>query len=347
MIRRPDLCLDDRPRLKRPIMQKTVQRRGGFLVAALVVTMVAGACTAPRADPLAAEREAPRAAAVPGGPDAPARRPGTDDLPEEPRRPVTADDICSALAGAAAEYDLPLAFFVRLIWQESRLNPFAVSRAGAQGIAQFMPRTAGWRGLVDPFDPIAALWKSAHYLDELRSNFGNLGLAAAAYNGGSGRVQAWLAGRRADLPGETRAYVTIVTGSPVDSWRRNELPAMPNVIPAEFPCPTITAMTPTVRSASLRRGALPRQGPAEKPWMILLAGNWSEDKALAQYERLQRRFATLLGEREPQVLKRRVAGRGPAPVSLVRVFEETRGSADALCKQLRAGNAGCLVLRNF
>ena len=38
-------------------------------------------------------------------------------------------------------------FFVRVIWQESRFNALAVSPKGAQGIAQFMPRTADWRGL--------------------------------------------------------------------------------------------------------------------------------------------------------------------------------------------------------
>ena len=40
---------------------------------------------------------------------------------------------------------LPLDFFVRVIWQESHFNPMAVSSKGAQGIAQFMPRTADWR----------------------------------------------------------------------------------------------------------------------------------------------------------------------------------------------------------
>src|SRR5262245_52151366 len=49
--------------------------------------------------------------------------------------------ICDALAAAAAENDLPVDFFARLIWQESRFDPTAVSRAGAQGVAQFMPAT--------------------------------------------------------------------------------------------------------------------------------------------------------------------------------------------------------------
>jgi hypothetical protein len=50
--------------------------------------------------------------------------------------------ICDVLAAAAAENDLPVDFFARLIWQESRFDPTAVSRAGAQGVAQFMPATA-------------------------------------------------------------------------------------------------------------------------------------------------------------------------------------------------------------
>jgi soluble lytic murein transglycosylase-like protein len=49
-----------------------------------------------------------------------------------------------------------------------------------------MPQTASWHGLADPFDPIEALRHSAVYLRELRDRFGNLGLAAAAYNAGPG-----------------------------------------------------------------------------------------------------------------------------------------------------------------
>ena len=100
------------------------------------------------------------------------------------------------LEQAAAENGLPFDFFVRVIWQESRFNALAVSPKGAQGIAQFMPRTADWRGLSNPFDVSAALKASASYLRDLRTRFGNLGLAAAAYNAGPQRVQDWLSGAR-------------------------------------------------------------------------------------------------------------------------------------------------------
>ncbi|MGA6943335.1 MAG: lytic transglycosylase domain-containing protein, partial [Pseudolabrys sp.] len=78
--------------------------------------------------------------------------------------PAAVDNICNVLAAAAAENDLPIDFFTRLIWQESRFDPEAVSRAGAQGVAQFMPATASWRGLANPFDPVEAIAKSAKLL---------------------------------------------------------------------------------------------------------------------------------------------------------------------------------------
>ena len=92
----------------------------------------------------------------------------------------TADDICRALEQSAAENALPVEFFARVIWQESRFDVQAVSPKGAAGIAQFMPATASWHGLADAFDPVEALRHSAAYLRELLNRFGNLGLAAAA-----------------------------------------------------------------------------------------------------------------------------------------------------------------------
>src|SRR5829696_4630085 len=80
-----------------------------------------------------------------------------------------------------------------------------------------MPRTASERGLLDPFDPVQALPKSAEFLSELRAEFGNLGLAAAAYNAGPQRVRNYLAGS-GGMPAETRGYVAAITGRAVDDW---------------------------------------------------------------------------------------------------------------------------------
>src|SRR5262245_62004686 len=94
---------------------------------------------------------------------------------------ATQTSICLMLESAARAYELPIEFFVRLIWRESRFRTGAIgprTRSGkrAQGIAQFMPGTASERGLLDPFDPVQALPKSAEFLQELRRRFGNLGL---------------------------------------------------------------------------------------------------------------------------------------------------------------------------
>ena len=85
----------------------------------------------------------------------------------------------------ASQNDLPLAFFARVIWQESRFQSQAVgpiTRTGqrAQGIAQFMPGTARERGLLDPFNPVQALPKSAEFLNELREPVRQSGTAPAA-----------------------------------------------------------------------------------------------------------------------------------------------------------------------
>src|SRR5215475_5108501 len=154
----------------------------------------------------------------------PARPPAS--VPERDRTNELSQSLCPLIQSAAVQNELPVEFFARLIWQESRLRPDAVgplTRSGkrAQGIAQFMPATAAERFLLDAFDPAQALPKSAEFLRELRAKFGNLGLAAAAYNAGPQRVQDWLSGKRT-LPSETLAYVRSVTGHSAEEWRRPE-----------------------------------------------------------------------------------------------------------------------------
>lgn len=140
----------------------------------------------------------------------------TDDQMEGER---FASLFCSEIERTSEENSLPPSFMARLIWKESRFDPSAVSPVGAQGIAQFMPGTARDRRLGDPFDPQQALTASADYLGELRVSFGNLGLAAAAYNAGEQRVRNWLAGL-GSLPAETEDYVLVVTGRTPDEWSK-------------------------------------------------------------------------------------------------------------------------------
>ncbi|MGD9069487.1 MAG: lytic transglycosylase domain-containing protein, partial [Methyloceanibacter sp.] len=128
--------------------------------------------------------------------------------------------VCPHMQQQAKLRGLPPMPFVRLIWRESHFNPKAVSPKGAQGIAQFMPATAARRGLDDPFEPISAIKHSASLLSDLNEEFGNFGLAAAAYNAGEERVHGWLAGRWT-LPRETRNYVRFITGRIAEDWKED------------------------------------------------------------------------------------------------------------------------------
>ena len=63
-------------------------------------------------------------------------------------------------------------------------------------------------------------------MNELKLRFGNLGLAAAAYNAGPTAVARWLA-KKGSLPFETEDYVLAVTGHNADEWRSDKPPAEP------------------------------------------------------------------------------------------------------------------------
>ena len=173
--------------------------------------------------------------------DDPTSREEMQDALEELARPfpktASKASLCETLAEAAQKHNLPVGFLVRLINQESGFNPEAVSPAGAQGVAQFMPRVAEEWGLRNPFEPHSALVASARFLRSLFDQFGNWGLAAAAYNGGMGRVQKWV-DKRGNLPDETRHYVKTITGVPAEQWA-NGKPQANFSIPPRAPCQEI------------------------------------------------------------------------------------------------------------
>jgi soluble lytic murein transglycosylase-like protein len=114
-----------------------------------------------------------------------------------------------ALSRAAQRWNVGAALLAAQLYQESRFNPFAVSRAGAQGIAQFMPDTAKAYNLTDPFDGDAAILAQAHLMHDLLAQFGSVPLALAAYNAGPGRVAA--CGCIPPIP-ETITYVATILG---------------------------------------------------------------------------------------------------------------------------------------
>lgn len=170
--------------------------------------------------------------------------------------------LCGIVETSAKEAGLPVNFFTGLIWRESAFRTNAISRAGAMGLVQFMPGAASDLGLTDPFDPATAIPASAKLLSEFADKFGNLGLAAAAYNAGPTALANWLAGK-GTMPSETQDYVRAVTGHDVEEWRAAAPSRSASAAPAET-CLALIAKLQVARgavargtgAATVRRGSL-------------------------------------------------------------------------------------------
>ena len=255
--------------------------------------------------------------------------------------------VCRSIESAASAYDQPIVFLTRLIWQESRFDVGAVSPVGAQGVAQFMPGTAIQTGLANPFDAIEAIPKSAELLRNLKNQFGNLGLAAAAYNAGPKRVQDWLAGR-GSLPKETQTYVRIVTGYAASEWA-GETSQLNSALPEAVPCAQMAKSLTTGQVSTLRTMGPhnePEAGTAsrEAAWGVQLIGSPLQATALASFQQLQRKYRSILGTRQPLVIRSKVGT--SAFWYRVRLAVDSRRDAEKLCSSLRAVGGSCLVQRN-
>jgi hypothetical protein len=248
--------------------------------------------------------------------------------------------VCRLIESSARTQSLPVAFLTRLIWQESSFRPNTISPAGAQGIAQFMPKTADERGLANPFDPEEAIPKSAELLADLKQRFRNLGLAAAAYNAGPARVANWLAGH-GNLPAETRGYVLFIARHPVEDWIGDAAAETitDNAISSKLTCLEATDAIRRSEPHSVATSAL------FAPWGVQLAGSFSKAAALAAYRRAQSSYPAIIGKIEPMVIGGRVLSRGFAPYYQVRVPAPSRAAADALCEKILHAGGACVVLR--
>jgi len=267
------------------------------------------------------------------------------------RETDTREAMCLMIESAARSNGLPLEFFARVIWQESRFQADAVgpvTRNGqrAEGIAQFMPGTASERRLLDPFDPVQALPKSAEFLSELRDQFGNLGLAAAAYNAGPRRVQEWLAGT-GPMPQETRNYVSAITGASVDNWAATGKNGKMADRAPNTTCRELMALLRRAPNSFVTELEQHIKLAAAKAWGVQLAAGFDRNKALAMYARAMKRLSAVIGDQDPSLLSTLMRTRGTRLFYQVRIGADTRDAADNLCNRiLRAGGA-CFVLRNM
>ena len=197
--------------------------------------------------------------------------------------------VCAMIESSAKAAAIDPHFFARLIWRESLFDPAAVSPKGALGIAQFIPSTAALRGLADPFDAEKALAASALYLADLTRAYGNIGLAAVAYNGGEARAARYKA-EGGSLPGETLAYVEAITGHGAGEWR------------LESPNSDLTLKGDTFQAGCLALAATrgkAQAAPSEplSAWGVIIATNRDRDGARRQVGRLSNRIEVLRGER--------------------------------------------------
>lgn len=110
---------------------------------------------------------------------------------------------------AAADNGVPAELLKAMAVVESRMNPLAVSPAGAQGLMQLMPATARHLGVADPFDPVQSIRGGAAFVADQLARFHRTELAVAAYNAGPGAVS-----RAGGIPPirETQTYVDRVLG---------------------------------------------------------------------------------------------------------------------------------------
>ena len=250
--------------------------------------------------------------------------------------------VCRTIERSAQMSRLPVEFVTRIIWRESSFRPGVVSHAGAEGIAQFMPSTAQARGLADPFDPEQAIPKAARYLADLRQRFGNIGVAAAAYNAGEARVSNWLRGQ-GGLPNETRAYVRFVTGRSPEEWIGS---GSSNAAGAPVTIEAAEPQSCLVVTAELRRGGGGGAVAAEiwAPWGVQLAGNFSKGLALAAFDRARARYAGLIGDTRPMIIGRLLRSRGTRPFYQVRLPAPSRAVAEQLCGRIQAAGGACVAM---
>jgi soluble lytic murein transglycosylase-like protein len=197
---------------------RTVQAPGrdggsaGLLCGAFLTVAIAAWANAP-ANAQVIEVAPDGAAAVYAGPvvsSGEGRRPiasPSHPSPAVSRAEVARSEVLGAIAQAADRRQLSARLIEAVAWQESRLNPMAVSPKGALGVMQLRPRTAAGLG-VDPSDLRGNVDGGAAYLAQLLQDFdGDLVLTLAAYDAGPQAVRRW--GGVPPYP-ETRAYVAAV-----------------------------------------------------------------------------------------------------------------------------------------
>ncbi|MGZ3215489.1 lytic transglycosylase domain-containing protein [Paracoccus sp. T5] len=266
----------------------------------------------------------------------------SDDGRDCIRKDSYAADVCKLIERNASEQGLDPAFLARLLWKESRFEPSAVSPAGALGIAQFMPGTADLYWLDDPFNPAQAIGKAAWYLSQLSQRFGNIGLAAVAYNGGENRAARFVA-QQTTLPYETVDYVESITGFSAHRWRDN--PPAPSDLRLAL-VPDMPFRKSCEKMAGDRKLREFNTQPPVMPWGVIVASHPSQAGAAQQVARLNRTLRPILdGGARVGYVRKRLNGM-PRAVYTAQVGYQSRNEAATFCARFQRLGGRCIVLRN-
>ena len=221
-------------------------------------------------------------------------------------------------------------FFARLLWRESLFDAGAVSPAGAQGIAQFMPgdrQAARSRRCVQPGRgalrlgalPVRARPRLRQHRPGRRRLQRRRG-AGRALHRGQGRPAA-----------ETRAYVHAITGHSVEAWR-DAPPATLDLSLAKE-----AAFQAACIAHAANRGLREfRESPPVLPWGAIVASNREREGAERQVARLQNRYAGILRGEPVSYTRGRMPGM-PRPLNYAQIGRNSRAEAEALCDRLRGG----------
>lgn len=251
-------------------------------------------------------------------------------------------DICQHIEGASRRHVLDPGFFARLLWQESRFDANALSPAGAQGIAQFMPGTAALRGLSDSYNPAEAMERSAQYLAELQRRYGNAGLAAVAYNGGERRADGFMEG--GGLAAETIDYVQIITGLTAEDWR--DAPPAQHDFRLDPSQPFMAACLTMARNRKVSAiKGIPGK-PTLPKWGAQIGFGKTKAAARSKAKQVSKSCSALADKRIDIVfVKNRVRGR--PGYHMARVSGNDRAKVVDICQKARAQGCPCAVYKNW
>ena len=263
-----------------------------------------------------------------------------------------------ALNSAAQRWSVSATLLAAQLFAESGFNPFAVSPAGAQGIAQFMPATARGIGLRDPFDPHAAIDAQARLMRDLLRRFGAVPLALAAYNAGSAPVAA--CGCVPADPGDARLRGPDPRADVRrrrDRRRRGRRPDRPADPLTGHPDarPTCAARAGGRRARAGRRCSVPHRGAAGGRHTLAESGQTMAGARLGERDSRAPRGPTLRFDLQQPVVRGephrdgptkpdRHAGRGSSPaVTEASARAAGTDASSALCRRvdLRINPAAC------